>query len=179
MSIIDEAAIRTRISEVLTGVASGVRAMTAGELSDDLAPGASDVTASQRAAVVPRFTIAIDYEPSAERPQGPGTMALDGIVVTIVMTALHASQALSRVDYDATKALIAELGAQTRAAFSWPGKLTTTSAGTATGIVSGVLRWDGTRVSRDTPPEPNAPGGGLYVVEHRFSGVVRSTLAVV
>ena len=48
------------------------------------------------------------------------------------------------------------------------------AAAAETGIVSGVLRFEGSTVTRDTPPPTDGTaGGGLFITSHRFSGTVR------
>ena len=65
-------------------------------------------------------------------------------------------------------------------ALAWPGKLSTTVGSVATGIVSGVLMWQGTTVTRDDAARSGqTDGGGLYQLEQRFTGVVLTAADIV
>ncbi len=176
MAAFSDAAIRTAVSDVIVGVITGVRSMGVGNLTDDIAVGATSQTAAQRATVKPTVTISTAYTPHPDAPSQPGPDWFDTLTLTLTFTSLLPTEALGRVAIDLVKATQANGAANLRAAFAWPGKLTTTNAGVATGIVSGVLRFEGMTVVRDTPP--TATDGGLYVTEHRFSGTVHSAVSV-
>lgn len=174
---LNETAIRAAIAEVLEGASAGVRAIDAGIASGDLAEGATDLTKAQRAVSVPvAYTVAISYDPVEGAPQQPSPLWIEAITVAIKSVSLLGSQALPSADYTAVKATAAQFGNAIRVAFCSPGKLRTTSAGDLTGICSGSLRWLGTSVTRDAPAQPGVEGGGLYELEHRFTGFLSMTV---
>ena len=174
MAVLDEDAIRDTLREVLTGAAAGVRAIAAGNLSADAAEGMTDLALSQRAMILPRFTVGIGYEPIDEQPAGPSNLWLETINVSITQTYVLSTAALQPNEYSAVKTTSAAIASAIRLAFAWPGKLSASVAATPTGILSGVLRWTGTRVERDQAPQQGqADGGGLYQTRSDFTGTVQ------
>jgi len=174
ISTLSDVAIRTAISEVLVGTIAGVRAIGTGNLSAVGIIGAPAQLTSQRTMVLPTFTIATEYGPHPDQPQQPTVPWFFALTVTIELTSLLVSAVHARLAYDAVKALNNEGNSAIAGAFAWPAKVTTTSAGVETGIVSGILRSEGWTVARDTPPPSDGtPGGGLFVTSHRFTGTVR------
>lgn len=179
MAAVDDVAIRRALREVCEGTIAGVRALTPGVLSADIAGGASDLTLSRRGVAVPRVDIAVAYPMLDERPQQPSNIWMRGIEVTLTYTYLLEAQTLLAPEYQAIKSTAAETSDLVAQAFAWPGKLTTTSTGVATGIVSGVLMWQGTTVVRDDAPRSGeTEGGGLYQLEQRYTGVVLTAAAI-
>lgn len=179
MAAVDDVAIRTALREVVEGKIAGVRAIPVGLLSCDIAGGADDMTLSMRTTATPRVEIAVAYPVSPDRPQQPTNVWFRGIEVTLTYTYLLDSQTLFAVDYQAVKAAAAAASDLVAQAYAWPGKLATTFAGTSTGIVSGVLAWQGTTVLRDDAPRSGqTEGGGLYQIEQRFGGTVLTASAV-
>lgn len=179
MAVINPTAIRTAIAERLDGTLTNTpRVILPGYLSSDLAPGATDSTVSQRAAVVPSFTIALSFSRHADRPMGPGPSWIDAIEVRIRTHYLLGSEALSRVDADVVRSESDQLGYVIRAALEWPGSVAATSAAIATGIVSGCLAHVSSAVVTDSPPQAGQPGGGLYITEHVFTGAVFTVAGV-
>jgi hypothetical protein len=176
---LSDTAIRAALREVIEGKIAGVRAVPVGLLSCDIAGGADDMTLSMRTTATPRVEIAIAYPVSPDRPQQPTNVWFRGIEVTLTYTYLLDSQALFAVDYQAVKATAAYASDLVAQALAWPGKVATSYSGTVTGIVSGVLAWQGTTVLRDDAPRSGqTEGGGLYQLEQRFSGTVVTTSAV-
>lgn len=180
MAAVDDVAIRTALREVIEGKITGVRAITPGLLSCDIAVGASDMTLSMRTTSTPRVEIAVSYPVSPDRPQQPSNVWFRGIEVVLTYTYLLESQGLLLPEYQATKAAAGAAADLVAQALAWPGKLSQTYAGTVTGIVSGVLAWQGTTVLRDDAPRSGqTEGGGLYQLEQRYSGTVLTAAAVV
>lgn len=176
MAVLDEEAIRDTIYEVLTGAVLGVRGIPSGNLSADAAEGMTDLAMSQRAMVLPVFTVAIGYEELDEHPAGPSNLWLETINVSITQTYLLNTASLLPNEYHAAKATSAAIASAVRIAFAWPGKLSANAAAAPTGILSGVLRWTGTRVIRDQAPQQGqAEGGGLYQTQSDFTGTVQIT----
>jgi hypothetical protein len=174
ITALSDVAIRTAISDVLTGAIQGVRPIATSTLAADGVIGAPAQLTSQRAMVLPTFTIATEYGPHADQPQQPSVPWFYALTVTVELTSLLTSAVLGRVAYDAVKAANHATAALVHGALAWPGKVTTTAAAVETGIVSGVLRFEGATVVRDTPPPSDGtPGGGLFVTSHRFTGTVR------
>ena len=179
MAAVDDVAIRTALREVVEGKITGTRAITVGLLSSDVAGGADDLTLSMRTTATPRVEIAVAYPVSPDRPQQPVNQWFRGLEVVLTYTYLLESQTLFAADYQATKSAALSASDLVAQAFAWPGKLSTTFAGTATGIVSGVLAWQGTTVLRDDAPRSGqTEGGGLYQLEQRFFGTVLTAAAV-
>lgn len=183
-------ATRTCIREVLEGTIAGVRAITAGALSCDIAEGASDETilgrlvahqsASWAAIAVAAGTdgssglasVKVAFPKSESRTMGPSNVRITGLEVTLTLFYLLPTSVLGNAGYDAVKSTAELIAATITDAFEWPGKLTTTSAAVATGIVSGVLspQPPGWQVVRDTPPRPGDTTGGLFAVSCTYAG---------
>jgi len=175
MALLNETAIRDVIAEVLTGAILGVRAIPADNLSADAAEGMDDLALSGRALTLPVFTVAIGYEPLDDPPPQPSNIWIEQINVTITQTSLLFTAALTPAQYRAAKAGSATISSAIRIAFSWPGKLSTSAAGSPTGILSGVLRWTGLSVIRDQAPQQGqAEGGGLYQTRSDYTGFVQT-----
>ena len=178
MAVLDEEAIRDTIAEVLTGAVAGVRAITAGFMSADGVQGGDDFLAAARAMVTPTFSVRIEYEPSPDRPQGPAPIWMDTINVTVTTTYTPYTPALLPNEAHAVKATSAAIASAMRIAFAWPGKLTSTSLGAATGIVSGMLMHVSSTVSRDQPAQIDGAVAGIYETVHVFTGTVLIAAAV-
>ena len=180
MTAVADVAIRRALREVLEGTATGVRAITPGLLSCDVAQGTADLTLSLRTASAARVEIAIAYPMLEDRPQQPSNIWMRGIEVTLTYSYLLESQSLLPTEYAAVKAAAASSTDLVAQALAWPGKLTTTVGSVATGIVSGVLMWQGTTVTRDDAPRSGqTEGGGLYQLEQLFTGVVLTAADIV
>lgn len=179
MAVLSTAAIRTALAETLDGtITSGVREITVGLATNDLMPGASDETAALRALVTPQCSVSLSWFRHEARPAGYGPAWIDGLRVVVRTTHLLKTQALGRLAYDTIRVAADDLGYRIRARFEEPGALTTTSAAVATGIVSGVLMHESTSVIRDDAPKPDQQGGGLYELEHTFTGAVFTVATV-
>ena len=175
MPVLNEGVIRDVIAEVLTGAILGVRAIPAGNLSADAAEGMTDLAMAGRALTLPVFTVSIGYEPLDDPPPQPSNLWLEQINVTITQTYLLNTAALAPNQYRAAKATSAAIASAVRIAFSWPGKLSANAAASPTGILSGVLRWTGSSVTRDQAPQQGqADGGGLYQTRSDFTGFVQT-----
>lgn len=180
MTAVADVAIRRALREVLEGTATGVRAITPGLLSCDVAVGTGDLTLSLRTASTARVEIAVAYPMLEDRPQQPINVWMRGVEVTLTYSYLLESQSLLPTEYAAVKASAASTTDLVAQALAWPGKLSTTIAGAATGIVSGVLMWNGTTVTRDDAARSGqTEGGGLYQLEQRFTGVVLTAADIV
>ena len=175
MALLNEDAIRDTIADVITGAIAGVRAIAVGSLSADAAEGMTDLALASRALPLPVFTVAIGYEPLDDPPPQPSNLWLEQINVAITQTYLLSTAALQPNEYRAAKATSAAIASAIRIAFSWPGKLSMSAAASPTGILSGVLRWTGSSVTRDQAPQQGqAEGGGLYQTRSDFTGFVQT-----
>lgn len=88
MAAVADVAIRRALREVLEGTATGVRAITPGLLSCDVAQGTADLTLSLRTASAARVEIAIAYPMLEDRPQQPSNIWMRGIEVTLTYSYL-------------------------------------------------------------------------------------------
>lgn len=178
MALMNADAIRIAIAEVLEGTyTAGHRDITVGLLSGDLAPGASDAVAQQRAIVVPRFVVTLGFVPLDDPPAQPSSLWLERLNVTIRTYYQMNTQALHGEDYDGVKNDSDTTGQAIRIALCEPGCLTQTAAAQTTGIRSGVLIWTGSEVEQEEPARPDVPGSGLYVTAHKFYGFVQTVAA--
>ena len=186
---LNASAIRKCIRQVLEGEITGVRAITPGLLSCDIAEGATDETISGRvlahasAGVTNGLAlVAIAYPPSADAIMGPGPTVITGIEVTITLTYLLNTQALGAEFYSSPKESADAVAHAITVAFIWPGKLAATitppsqTAVDPTGIVNGYLTGAGWTVVRDDAPQSGqVSGGGLFQIQNVYTGTVVTT----
>jgi hypothetical protein len=168
-----DAAIRTCLEEVLTGAAAVVRPFTPGELSPDIANGASDYTRLVRSDVTPLFEVSLSYSPAADQVTQPSDTWIEKLDLTISTIYTLEAEVLLAEEYRAVKSDSASLGHRIRTSLAWGGNMTTTQTGESTGILSGMLQWVSTSVTTDDAKV------GLYVTKHTFTGWVMSTEAIV
>lgn len=167
MATLDAYAIRLAIRERLEGVLAGARAIAIGELSGDAFVGASTYTRQMRASVAPRFIVRISSQrrSDAALPACASIRMLE-LDVAIVYTYKLPNPANMPDVYETEKAR-ADGDVDTMArALEWPGALDVTSAGRATGIVSGLLRFDSSTVVTEDA------ASGLYEIQSTHTAIV-------
>lgn len=137
------------IEECCLGTIGSIRTQT-DSLQRDAYEVADDLTLAERAIVAKRFEIEVVGQ-RRTTAVGPSTSdravhALDLRIALVCPTASEVETALRR----AVRGLAANVWMRTQEALMWPGNLALTSAGTATGIVSGCLsRCGPARVTRE------------------------------
>lgn len=174
MSNIASGAILTRIREVLLDGAGDLRTISATRFEGDLPEGLSESAQMMRGAVKARVEASvssIERHPQSPPSNGSVMLYVVGVEVRAVRTVLRIEQ-LVDADRDTLRALCIEDADIIRQALEYPRNLTATTAGTATGIVSGLLRYAGseTRTSRGIDQ-----GTQILSTIHSFTGSVKVT----
>lgn len=177
MANIAASAILTRIREVLEDGAGSVRTVSSsrflGELPDGLSPDAEALRAISKPRVEASIT---GIRRSASTPPIIGSLLIYDVDVDVrvvrVATTLHQLSDDQRV---ALQALCAEDADIIRQALEWPGNLTSTTAGAATGLVSGILRY--VKTGKLTAKRAVNDGAQPYEIVHSFSGAVTVSAA--
>jgi hypothetical protein len=171
------AACLTRIREVIEDSRGILRTVPTNRFTGDLPEGLGDSEEARRGIVGPRVDASITG--LARNPASPPTMGNVMLSdVDILVRVVRTVTPLEQLDDDSRDALaaLAALDAEVlQQALGFAGNLTTTQAGTATGIVSGLLRWLKTsvRVKR-------VISDGAQTIEtlHTFRAIVKSAPAV-
>jgi hypothetical protein len=177
VAYIKAAAVRTRIREVIEASAGTLRTVPTDRFLGDLPEGLDVTEEMRRALEAPRVSVSIRRaSPHPQTPLSLGNIALDNyeFVVRVVRT-ISTLEQLIESDSDALDALAMIDSDVLRQALGFPGNLSSTTAGTSTDIVSGMLRWTSSdwRVER-------AINDGAQKLEtvHQFAGVLISRPAV-
>lgn len=177
MAVVNTSAMYTRIREVLQSAAGTLRTITADTYSGDLPENLTDQTQARKSVDRPRIEPRITrWARSASGYPVIGNLAVYDLElrVRVVRTVDRTAQ----IDFDArdaAKALAADDCDRLAQALGFPGNLSTTAAGTATGIVSGLLTY---RESISDVRGPVDDGVSMIETDHRFTGIVTSTPAV-
>ena len=182
MTTLDGQAIMTRLREVLEDARGTLRTIPATLYTGKLPPGL-DVNEEARRAIpslvagtlVPTEARITRVARSAASPPVIGNLALYDLAIEVRQVFPVSSREKLDDDYRDTFMGIAAASADIIAqALMYPGNLTTTQSGSATGIVSGMLSfvdssysWLGT---------VNGAGMTLQVI-HKFKGIARSAPA--
>lgn len=165
-------AILTRIREVLEDGRGSVRTITAntyGSATHQALSVLSDSLGSiEKPQVEPRI---VGQRPHGARPPRQGSFTLEELDIDVRV--VRDFDSWRDLDDDARTALHALASSDSFAiqqALTWPGNLTATEAATATGLVSGCLRY-----AQSSMGSLEFAGGqnGRLVTTHRFTGVVR------
>lgn len=149
MAYLKTAAILTRIREVVTAAAGAARTIPAARFDGDLPDGLDPVEDMRRAMTVPRAeatTTDIRRHPASPPVTGNVLLYDVGVSVRVVRTVTRLEQ-LSDADRDAIRALAAQDADAVRQALEYPHNLDATTAGTSTGIVSGMCVWESSRAT--------------------------------
>lgn len=135
----DADAIITAIREVATGQGGTVRKVAQSTIQEGVYEGLNDSRTALRA----RVRTAIDVRaPRMQRTGavGPQTANREVISIEVDVMLTHSTEHELREDErHGARAAAAEDATAIRRALGWPGNVTVTIAGTATGIVSGCL----------------------------------------
>lgn len=174
MAYLNAAAILARIEQVLVDSLGSVRTVPTDRFQADAYAGQPDAEAAIRALVVPT----VDVEIVAQRPhRSPPTMhSMQLRELDVVVTVTRATDATAKIDAATRRALraLAATDADVCAqALGYPGNLTTTSAGTATGLVTGLL----TYLDSVTATRFEGETSARTVSTHRFRGIANITQA--
>lgn len=172
-----EYALRECIIELLKGYLTGVRAIPEGELDICFNTGSDLFNQAVSSLVRPVFDIRIEYSKSTDQVMQPSPFWIENVKVVIETAYLQKSPAVSHESYMKIKSDSADIGFEIRSLLGWPGKLTTNDAGDPTGIISGILQYEGTVITKDQVPLAGQ-GPGLYTCEHTFTGFVMRNPAI-
>lgn len=167
MATVDATAIRTAIRQRLEGVITGARAIAPGELSGDSFAGASTYTRQMRSSVVPRFVVRIPGQRRNEAsPAACSSIRIIDLDVTVTYTYKLPNPANLPDVYEEEKAH-ADGDVDTMArSLEWPGALDATLDGSPTGLVSGLLRFNGASVVTEDA------ASGLYEIQSTHTAIV-------
>lgn len=143
MSYIAAAQILTRIREVLEDSVGTLRTVPTNRFKGDAPEGLSEDALRIRAASFARTEASIvAMRPSPSTPPIIGNVLIDEIDVQVKIA--RTIEPISQIDDDtrvALQALALTDADVVRQALGFPGNLSTTTAGTATDLVSGLLRY--------------------------------------
>lgn len=177
MAYIAASAILTRVREVLEDSAGTLRTVPAARFLGDLPEGLSEDAESMRAISKPRVEASmVSVKRSPSTPPIIGSLLLYEVEIAVrVVRVVTTLEQLSDDDRVALQALAFEDCDVVRQALEYPGNLTSTTAGTATGLCSGLLRYTG---SKAAPLRRRVDGGSQpFEVTHTFSGVAQAAAA--
>ena len=176
MAYVAASAIQTRVREVIQGASATLRAITPGTYLGDSPEGEDD--AGKARATVEGARVEARCM-SMSRSESMGTIMSNVALyetewrVRVVRLLTRTSQ-INDATRDAVKALAMQDADVLCQGLGFPGNLSTTAAGTATGIVSGLFTY------RDSSSDVRGPiddGASIIETDHRFTAIVRSTPA--
>lgn len=176
MAYLAASAIQTRIREVLQEGAGSLRAITPGTYLGDFPEGETDMDAAR--AVVVKARIEARMVSSARSKSSPPI--LSNVVLYEQRWRVRVQrivERLAQIDDDArdTAKALAMLDVDVIAqALGMPGNLSTTTAGTSTGIVSGLFTYLESTADVRGPVDD---GASVIETDHLFSCVVQSAPA--
>ena len=170
-------ALITRLREVLEDSAGTLRTISSSDaFGGDLPKGLDLNEEARRALGKVRAEASItSVKRSAASPPVIGNLALYDVAVEVrTVFPLLTAEGLDDDKRDAIKGVAFRYVDRVVQALTYPGNLTTTTAGTATDLVSGLLAHvDSSTIDRQQPGK-----GGVLEVVHRFKGVLKSVPAV-
>ena len=176
MANADFDAILTRIREVIEDGSGTLRVISSARFQGQLPSNLNESEASLRAMdkpVVEARTGTISRHPAS--PPIFGNLSLLNVeFVVMVIRHLSPDHKLDDDLRDDIKALAANDADHLMQALTFPGNLTQTTGSVATNLVSGLLTYD----SSDEAEIVQEDVGARIVTEHRFAGVVQTTLAI-
>lgn len=173
MANIASTAIRKRIREVVDDGAGLARTVSAGRISGDYWEGSAEWAGRGRTLTKPRF----DIPTFLPVPNTPGAMELGSFQIYVIQPVLVCEYDLGAVldtddNRDAARATAEQDADVLRQALGWAGNLTTTAAGTATGILDGYLRYEDGQVQLEEWEQRR------LITRLSFHGFVKVTTAV-
>lgn len=176
MAYIAASAILTRVREVLEDSAGTLRTVPAARFLGDLPEGLSEDAEALRAISKPRVEAAFTaMKRSAASSPVIGSLLLYDVEIAVrIVRVVTTLEQLSDDDRVALQALALEDCDVVRQALEFPGNLTSTTGGTATGLCSGLLRYGASKVV-----VKRAVNDGAQPIEtvHTFTGVVQASAA--
>ncbi len=176
MAYVAAAAIQKRVREVLQSAAGSLRTITAGTYLGEFPEGDSDMDSARATVVGARVeaqVLSVKRSPSS--PPVIGNLALYEMEWRVrVQRLLDRTSQIDDTLRDAVKALAFQDADVLAQALGFPGNLSTTTAGTATGIVSGLLSYVDSSSDIRGPVDD---GASIIETDHRFTCVVRSAPA--
>lgn len=176
MGYLAAGAIQTRVREVLEGAAGDLRTIDLGTYGGDMPEGLTDAEATRRTATIARIEARVtNMSRSASAPTTFSNVAQYDMEMRVRVTRiLDRTAEIDDTTRDAAKAAAFRDADVLAQALGYPGNLSTTAAGTATGIVSGLLTY---RDSASSVRGPVDDGASLIETDHRFTAIVRSSPA--
>lgn len=176
MAYVAAAAIQKCVREVLQSAKGSLRAITAGTYLGEFPEGESDMDGARATVVGARVEAKmLSMKRSPSSPPVIGNLALYEIEWRVrVQRLLDRTSQIDDNVRDAVKALAFQDADVLAQALGFPGNLTTTTAGTATGIVSGLLSYVDSSSDIRGPVDD---GASIIETDHRFTCVVRSAPA--
>lgn len=178
MATIPASAIQTRIREVLLSAASSLRTIPLDTYDGGQPEGDGDMERARAAVTGPKIeALCVGMSRNPSSPPTLGNIFLyDSQWRIRVIRTLDRTTQISDSERDAIKALAFWDADVLRGALSFPGNLSTTAAGTATQIVSGLM----TYVDSSSSAIRGLVDEGAQTIEtdHNFTAILRSTPAV-
>lgn len=177
MAYLKSAAILTRLREVIEQSAGALRTVPDDRFLGDMPEGLDITEEMRRALEAPRVSAhvrAMGRDPAS--PPLVGNVQLEKLSVEVrVIRTLTTLEQISETDNDVLQAAAMTDSDVLRQAIEYPGNLSTTTAGTATDIVSGLLVFSGSRF--ETTRAVN-DGAQRFESIHTFTGIAISRPAV-
>ncbi len=181
MATWDAGKLLIRMREVIEGAAGTLRTITALTFEGGLPPGLDTNEEARRAMLnssgqsVPVESRIVSVKRSPASPPVIGNLALYDVEIEV--RAVYPVTTVSTLT-DATRDSVAGLAAQhadmLAQALGYPGNLTTTTAGAATNVISGMLAYVGSEYAW----AGDAGKGGTLTGRHRFKCTAKSAPAV-
>lgn len=177
MAYLAAGAIQKRVREVIESAAGGLRTITAGTYTGDMPEGLVDMDLARGAIAKPTVeALVTSAGRSASGYSVIGNLALYDLELRVrVVRIIERTAQITDALRDEAKALAFQDADVLGQALGYPRNLETTTAGTATGIVSGLFTYRGSTTSVRGPVDD---GASIIETDHRFTAIARSTPAV-
>ena len=178
MAIIQSAAILLRIRQVLENGAGTLRTIASTRFYGDFPEGLDASTEQRRGLERPRIEARIrGISRNPASPPITGNFVLYDLAIDVeIVRPLTTAEQLTDSDRDTLRALVMDDVDVVRQALEYPGNLTTTTAGAATDLVSGLLSYRTSRV--DPIASPISSGAQTLRSVHSFTGIAISRPAI-
>jgi hypothetical protein len=177
MATLAAAAIIQAVRDVIEDAHGSVRTIADGTYEPGVYEQMTSRAEAMQALGSPRAEVAITSVARHEASPPPqGSFQLLALELEVrVVRPFALNEALDNDDRAALRAVAAADGDVLQQALCWPGNLSQTAAGTSTGLVSGMLRYDESDVEGlDHDDDMN----GRLVTTHRFTATARVALAI-
>lgn len=178
MAYMNTTAIQTRLREVLDGGAGTLRTIDSGRFDGTGHYSGQSIEAQGIRSLV-KPLIEAEIVSVGRHPDSPPAMHSDALreVEVEIRVIRHAelTDKLTASTRDALKGLAAQDADVVAQALTFPGNLTSTAAGTATGLLTGLMMYTGrSTINLELGSESSA----RVVSTHKFRGIVRVVQAV-